>query len=376
MSTSTGHSSTGHSSTGHSSTGHSSTGHSSTGHSITDLPPDPGSPAGRVYAGIDVSKAKLDLARSGSDAVETFANDAAGIARIVEVLAALGPALSAVVVESTGGLERPLVEALLDAGLPVALVQPGRVRYFAKGLGILAKTDRIDARVLRRFGELAAPRLLERRSKHEAELRDLVACRRQLVQTRAQQYNRRSSTFSRAALRSIDAVVAALDRQVGSLDKQIRRLLDADDRSGKRRLPRDDFKHLDGLLRGVPGVGPALSAAVAAELRELGRVDRQRACALAGVAPFNDDSGTVKGKRSIRGGRTALRCVLYMAALSAMRCNPVIRAFAARLKAAGKAGKVVVTACMRKLLTLINAMARDGLTWDQLDVVKKLATNG
>jgi transposase len=332
-----------------------------------------GSPAGRIYAGIDVSKAKLDLARSGSDAVETFANDAAGIARIVEVLAALGPALSVVVVESTGGLERPLVEALLDAGLPVALVQPGRVRYFAKGLGVLAKTDRIDALVLRRFGELAAPRLLERRSKHQAELRDLVACRRQLVQTRAQQYNRRSSTFSKAALRSIDAVVGALDRQVESLDRQvesldrqIRRLLDAD----------DDFKHLDGLLRGVPGVGPALSATIAAELRELGRVDRQRACALAGVAPFNDDSGTVKGKRSIRGGRTSLRCVLYMAALSAMRSNPVIRAFAARLKAGGKAGKVVVTACMRKLLTLINAMVRDGLTWDQLDIVKKLATNG
>ena len=362
MSTSTDPSSAGPSSAGPSSAGPSGAGPSG-------LPSDRGtggSPAGRIYAGIDVSKAKLDLARSGSDAVETFANDAAGIARIVEVLAALGPALSVVVVESTGGLERPLVEALLDAGLPVALVQPGRVRYFAKGLGVLAKTDRIDALVLRRFGELAAPRLLERRSKHQAELRDLVACRRQLVQTRAQQYNRRSSTFSKAALRSIDAVVGALDRQVESLDRQIRRLLDAD----------DDFKHLDGLLRGVPGVGPALSATIAAELRELGRVDRQRACALAGVAPFNDDSGTVKGKRSIRGGRTSLRCVLYMAALSAMRSNPVIRAFAARLKAGGKAGKVVVTACMRKLLTLINAMVRDGLTWDQLDIVKKLATNG
>ena len=321
-------------------------------------------PATPVYAGIDVCRDKLDLARSGSDAVETFANDAAGIGRIVELLAT--PAPTVIVIESTGGLERPLIQALLDADLPVAMVHPGRVRYFARGLGILAKTDRIDARVLRRFGELAAPRLLEKRSKHQAELRDLVVCRRQLCQTRAQQYNRRATTASKAALRSIDAVVAALNKQVESLDRQIRGLLDAD----------DEFKHLDGLLRSVPGVGPALSATIAAELGELGHTDRQRVCALAGVAPFADDSGTTRGKRRIRGGRTAVRCVLYMATLSAMRFNPVIRAFAARLKAAGKLGKVVVTACMRKLLTLINAMVRDGLRWDHLDVVKKLAPTG
>ncbi len=321
-------------------------------------------PTTPLYAGIDVSKGTLDLARSGTDAVETFPNDAAGIGRIVQLLATAAPAV--IVIESTGGLERPLVQALLDADLPVALVHPGRVRYFAKGLGILAKTDRIDARVLQRFGELAAPRLLEKRSKHQAELRDLVVCRRQLCQTRAQQYNRRGTTASKAALRSIDAVVAALDKQVESLDRQIRGLLDAD----------EEFKHLDGLLRSVPGVGPALSATIAAELGELGDVDRQRVCALAGVAPFADDSGTIRGKRHIRGGRTAVRCVLYMATLSAMRFNPVIRVFAERLKAAGKLGKVVVTACMRKLLTLINAMVRDGLRWDQLDVVKKLAPTG
>jgi transposase len=327
----------------------------------TNLPP---TPAGgqAVYVGIDVAKDKLDLDRSGSDAVEAFANDAAGIARIARLLTPLRPA--AIVIESTGGLERPLVEALLDADLPVALVHPGRVRYFAKGLGILAKTDRIDARVLRRFGELAAPRLLERRSKNQAELRDLVACRRQLCQTRAQQYNRRCATASKPALRSIDAVVKALDKQIDSLDRQIRDLLDAD----------DDFRHLDGLLRSVPGVGPTLSAAIAADLRELGQADRQRVCALVGVAPFADDSGTVKGKRCIRGGRTALRCVLYMGTLAALRFNPVIKAFARRLEAAGKVGKVVVVACMRKLLSLINAMIRDGLRWDQLDVVKKLAT--
>lgn len=328
----------------------------------TDLSPTSGAAAGQpVFVGIDVSKDKLDLARSGTDAVETFTNDAAGIARVVALLAPLKPA--AVVVESTGGLERALVEALLEAELPVALVHPGRVRYFARGLGILAKTDRIDALVLRRFAELAAPRLLEKRSKNHGELAALVACRRQLCATRAQQYNRRSATANKAALKSIDAVVKALGTQIDSLEKQIRDLLDAD----------DDFKHLDALLRSVPGVGPTLSAAIVADLAELGHADRQRVCALVGVAPFPDDSGTIKGRRSIRGGRADLRCVLYMGTLAAIRCNPVISAFAARLKAAGKLAKVVIVACMRKLVSLLNAMVRDGLSWDELHVVKKLS---
>lgn len=318
-----------------------------------------------LYVGIDVSKDKLDLARSDADGVASFANDAAGIAAIVRRLAEAGPALAVVVIEATGGLERPLLEALLDAGLPAALVHPGRVRYFARALGILAKSDRIDGRVLLRFGQLAGPRLAEKRSKNQAELADLVACRRQLASTRAQQLNRRGTTASKAALRSLDAVVAALDTQVESLDQKIRELIDAD----------DDFRHLDKLLRSVPGVGPTLSATLAAELRELGDADRRELAALAGVAPYDDQSGRRDGPRRIRGGRTALRCVLYMATLAAMRFNPVIRSFAQRLRAAGKAGKVVVVACMRKLLTLINAMVRDGLAWDQLEVVKRLATN-
>jgi transposase len=160
-------------------------------------------------------------------------------------------------------------------------------------------------------------------------------------------------------------VIRTLDKQVDRLDKQIRALIDAD----------DDFRHLDGLLRSVPGVGPTLSATLAAELRELGDADRKEIGALAGVAPFNRDSGHVNGKRSIRGGRTAVRCVLYMATVAATRFNPVIKAFSDRLKAAGKPGKVRIVACMRKLPTLLNAMARDGLTWDQLDVVKKLAVH-
>jgi transposase len=319
-----------------------------------------------IFVGVDVAKDKLDLARSDSDdRVWTFANDPAGVAAIVKDLAAAAAAAgpATVVVEATGGLERPLVDALLEAGLPVALVHPGRVRYFARGLGLLAKTDRIDARVLARFGQLAAPRLAERRSKGQAELQALIVCRRQLSTTRAQQANRLGATTAKPARKAIEKVMDALDKQVGSLDNQIRDLIDAD----------DDFKHLDGLLQSVPGVGPVLSATLAAELRELGDADRRQIGALAGVAPFNHDSGRLAGKRSIRGGRTAVRCALYMAAIAAARFNPVIRTFSDRLRAAGKVNKVRIVACMRKLLTLLNAMVRDGLTWDQLDVVKKLA---
>jgi len=193
-------------------------------------PPPPGAaaPAG-IVVGIDVCKERLDLARSDTgDRVVTFANDAAGIAAVVRLLLAAPAPVAAVVIESTGGLERPLVEALLEAGLPVALVHPGRVRHFAKGLGVESKTDRIDARVLVRFGQLAAPRLAERRSRNEAELRDLLACRRQLTVTRTQQSNRRGATASRAALKAIDAVIKALDRQIASLDEQVRALVDAE----------------------------------------------------------------------------------------------------------------------------------------------------
>jgi transposase len=319
-------------------------------------------PADGPHVGIDVAKDKLDLARSDSVAPATFPNDPAGIGRIVELMVKARPAV--IVVEATGGLERPLVEALLEAGLPVALVHPGRVRHFARGLGILSKTDRIDAVVLMRFGQLAAPRLAEKRSKNRTELEALVVCRRQLCVTRAQQSNRRASTASKAALKSIDAVLGTLDKQIDSLDGQIRDLVDAD----------DDFKHLDSLLQSVPGVGPTLSATLAAELGELGKADRRQVGALAGVAPFNHDSGRLRGRRSVRGGRAAVRCVLYMGALTAMRVNPLIKSFAARLRAAGKLNKVIIVACMRKLLSLINAMVRDGLRWDQLDVVKKLST--
>jgi transposase len=315
---------------------------------------------GSLFVGIDVAKDKLDLARSDSDQILTLINDPDGIRQIVDSLRSTPPAT--IVVEATGGLERPLLDALLDADLPVALVNPGHVRHLAIGLGILAKTDAIDARVLVEFARLAAPRLLEKRSTHQAELDALVTCRRQLTHVRTEQTNRRQTTSSKSAKKAIDAVVKTVNQQIKELNEKIRKLIESD----------EDMHSIDKRLRSVPGVGAVVSSTILAELNELGSTDRQRVSALVGVAPFNRDSGQMKGKRSIRGGRASVRSVLYMAALTAIRCNPVIRRFAQRLQKAGKLSKVTITACMRKLLTLLNAMIRDQLTWQQLNVVKNL----
>jgi transposase len=311
-----------------------------------------------VFVGIDVAKDKLDLARSDSTHILSVANDPKGIATIIGSLADASP--RCIVVEATGGLERPIVDALLEATLPVALVNPGNVRHLARGLGILAKTDAIDARVLMVFAQKAQPRLSQKRSKNQSELDSLVTCRRQLLHVRTEQSNRRLSTASAKAKKAIDAVLKVLDAQIKSLDKQIDDLIDGD----------DEMRRTSELLRSVPGVGPTLSATLMAELDELGNTDRRKIGALVGVAPFNHDSGRFKGQRAIRGGRPTVRSVLYMATLAAMRCNPLIKVFAQRLKAAGKRNKVVIVACMRKLLALLNAMLRENLTWNQLKLVK------
>ena len=324
----------------------------------------PDGPAQPLTVGIDVAKDKFDLAFSDARPRQTLANDPAGIRRAVALL----EGAELIVVESTGSLQRPLVEALLDAARPVALVHPKRVRHLARALGLEAKTDPIDAEVLVRFGQVAKPRLSEQRSRNQAQAQALVVCRRQLAVTRVQQHNRLSSiaplggAATGAAANAIRAVIRTLDKQIDTLDRKIRKLIEAD----------DDFKHLDGLLQSVPGVGPGLSATLAAELRELGNTNRRQVGALAGVAPFACDSGRHSGRRMIRGGRTAVRCVLYMATIAAIRCNPVIRAFSDRLSRAAKPAKVRIVACMRKLLTLLNAMVRAGLRWEQLDVVRKL----
>ena len=312
-----------------------------------------------LFVGIDVAKDKLDLARSDSGEILTVAHDPDGIRRLVDSLSKKPPST---IVEATGGLERAVLDALLDAGLPVALVNPGHVRHFAKGIGILAKTDAIDARVLVEFARLASPRLAQKRSANQAELDALVTCRRQLIHVRTEQINRRQSTSSKPARKAIDAVLTAVNKQIQDLDRQIKKLIESD----------DDFNSIDKLLRSVPGVGEVLSATILAELNELGSTDRRRVSSLVGIAPFNCDSGRMNGKRTIRGGRASVRSVLYMATIAAIRFNPVIKSFARRLQKAGKLSKVTITACMRKLLTLLNAMVRDNLTWEQLNVVKAL----
>ena len=316
-----------------------------------------------LLIGIDVAKDKLDLARSDNDDVVTFNNDDAGIKQLVRAMKSAAPKL--IVVEATGGYERPALNALLDVDLPVALVNPSRVRHLAKALGILAKTDAIDAKVLVELARHAQPRLAQKTPQIQAELDALVACRRQLCKTRTEQTNRRGVTSSKHARKAIDAVIKTINQQIDSLDEQIRKLIDAD----------DHFNRMDKIIRSVPGVGAVLSATLLASLAELGTTDRRQVGALVGVAPFNRDSGRLKGTRAIRGGRADIRSTLYMATLAATRCNPVIRTFYQRLKANGKRSKVALTACMRKLLTLLNAMIRDGLHWHQLKIVQNLTNN-
>jgi transposase len=285
-------------------------------------------------------------------------NTSPDIDTLVRQLRELAPAC--IVVESTGGPERTLLAALLDAELPVAMVNPANVRHLAKGLGILAKTDAIDARVLARFAELATPRLLEKRSEIQVELNALVTCRRQLVKSKTEQTNRLGTTTSKTARKALNAVLATLEKQIAKLDRQIRDHIDSD----------DQWKHLDELIQSAPGAGPGLAATLVANVPELGKTDHRELAALIGVAPFNHDSGRFKGKRAIKGGRADVRSVLFMATVAAMRCNPVIKALADRLLAAGKLWKVAVVACMRKFLILLNTMARENLKWHQLNLVK------
>jgi len=313
-----------------------------------------------IFAGIDVSKHKLDLAQTGIQQVASFTNDTAGVAQLVELLLKAPPKL--IVVEATGGLERPVIDALLDANLPVHRANPKHVRYYALSLGILAKTDPIDAHVIERYAAQLSPRLLQKRSEKQVELEALVTCRRQLLHVRTEQSNRLGQTSSKSARQSIKAVLKTIEKQLKSLDKQIRQLIEAD----------DDMNDIDKLLRSVPGIGKVASSTLLCEMSELGKMDRGQAAALVGVAPFNRESGRFKGKRVIRGGRTAVRSVLYMSAVCAIRFNPILRAFAQRLQKVGKAPKVIITAAMRKLVCILNAMVREGLRWDQLNIVKKL----
>jgi transposase len=311
------------------------------------------------WIGVDVAKDTLDVAYASGAGTErrSVANDRVGHSLLIDNLPSQTEAR--VVVEATGGYERALVTALVEAGYRVAVVNPRQVRDFAKALGILAKTDRIDALVLARFGEQVQPRLLEEDPATRAELMQLVARRRQLIDLRTMESNRLAQATARAAQKSIRHVLKLLEKEVDQLEAEIARLLASD----------DDWRAKVELLSSVPGVAKVTSATLVAEVPELGRLNRQAIAALVGLAPFNDDSGRHRGLRRICGGRSSVRHVLYMAALSARRCNPVIQAFAKRLAAQGKKPKVVIAACMRKLLVILNTMLKNNTYWNPSQIL-------
>jgi transposase len=304
-----------------------------------------------TFVGIDIAKDSLDIHSLPAGDWAQVPNNNLGHQELLRQLPESGTCL--VVVEATGGYERRLVAELAAAGQQVAIVNPRQVRDFAKALGILAKTDRIDASVIARFGQQVRPRPLVEGHEKQAELSQLVVRRRQLVELRTAETNRTERGASQAIRRSIQKVIDTLNKQIKQVEKSILSLVESD----------DVWKNKAELLQSTPGVGKTTAATLLADLPELGTLNRQQIAALVGLAPFNRDSGQFKGKRSIWGGRASVRSTLYMAALTAKRCNPIIRAFAERLSSHGKKPKVVITACMRKLLVILNTMVKNQTHW-------------
>jgi transposase len=306
------------------------------------------------FIGIDVSKAKLDLAFDEQPTQAIVSNDPKGIEEVVELLPE--PKSCLVVIEATGNYERALVVGLVDAGHVVSVVNPRQVRDFAKAIGKLAKTDKIDARVIARFGKITKPRAVAKTKEMQGELDQLVTRRRQLISTRTAEKNRQGQAASKVVRKSTQRVLDAINKDIKEIDREIEKLVQSD----------DEWKDRAKLLGTMPGIGDVTSATLIAELPELGELNRQQITALVGLAPFNRDSGAMRGKRSIFGGRQSVRSALYMAALSARRCNPAIAAFAQRLQIQGKPSKVIITACMRKILVTLNTMIKSNSPWKNL----------
>jgi transposase len=304
----------------------------------------------RVVAGIDVSKGQLDVALLPGAERLRCANDSAGIGDLVKRLKA--SAVELVVMEATGGYETAVATAIAGAALRLAVVNPRQVRDFARATGRLAKTDRIDAEVIAAFGQAVAPQITALPDEDTRELGALLTRRAQLIGMRTQETNRFALTQG-AMRKQIKTHIAWLDRAIGALDTDLSAKL----RNSPAWRTRDD------LLQSLKGIGPITSGTLMSALPELGGLDRRAIAALVGLAPFNRDSGTLRGRRTIWGGRGRVRHVLYMAATSAVRSNPVIRTFYQRLIQRGKPHKVAMVACMRKMLTILNAMARTNTPW-------------
>ena len=304
------------------------------------------------FVGIDVSKARLDVAVRPSGEAWSYANDEPGIAGLLVQLQAVQPAPQLVVLEATGGLERAAVAALALAGLPVAVLNPRQVRDFAKATGRLAKTDALDAAVLAHFADALRPAPRPLPDAQSQRLAALVERRRQLVGMLTAERNRAQQTLP-AVRPHVQAHIAWLEQALHDLDRELDQTLQASPL----------WREREDLLRSVPGVGPIVSRTLLAHLPELGQGSGKRVATLVGLAPLNRDSGTWRGTRAIWGGRRQVRAVLYMATLVGVRHNPVLRAFYAQLVARGKPKKVALIACMHKLLTILHAVLRDHAPW-------------
>jgi transposase len=307
------------------------------------------------FIGIDVSKRLLEVAAYESDYQFRCANKASAFAELIAELIALRPVL--IVLEATGGLEISVTAALHAAGLPVVVINPRQVRDFAKATGQLAKTDRLDARVLAHFAAAIKPPQRPIKSKDELQLDALVGRRGQLIEMLTAEKNRRGSAATDTVRDEIQVHIDWLNERIAELDEQLKSLLKTSSL----------WQGKDDILQSVPGIGPVVSFSMIADLPELGTLNRQQISKLVGVAPLNNDSGQQSGIRHIYGGRARVRCMLYMAALSATRYNPVIKEFYQRLMAKNKLFKVAITACMRKLLAIINVMVRDNTLWKTAD---------
>ena len=306
------------------------------------------------FVGIDVSKAQLDVAVRPTGKRWTLPYDQTGIEGLIPQIVDLEPAL--VLSEATGGLELPLVAALAAAALPVVVVNPRQVRDFAKATGTLAKTDTLDAGVLAHFADAVRPEVRPLKDAETQVLNSLTARRRQVMTMLVSEKNRLGAAIGAVSPRieaHIEAHIAWLEQELSDLDKGLRQTL--------RRSP--VWREKDDLLRTVPGVGEQISLTLLANLPELGTLNRRQIAALVGVAPYNRDSGALRGKRAVWGGRSRVRAVLYMGALVASRHNPAIGDFYQRLLAAGKPKKVALVASMRKLLVVLNGMLKHGSPW-------------
>lgn len=304
-----------------------------------------------IYVGIDVSKDSLEVALRPSNTVQSFTNGEEGIAEILQLLRPQSPAL--IVLEATGKYERPMARALAVEGLPFNVINPRQARAFARATGILAKTDRIDALLLARFAETLRPEARSLKDEQTEALGELVTRRRQIVEMITAEKNRHAMATEKRVRRDIQVHIRWMEKRLDDLNDDIDQWI--------RQSPL--WREKDQLLQSVTGVGPVLASTILGSLPELGTLNRKQIAALVGVAPFNRESGRHKGKQKIQGGRSAVRSVLYMGTVAGIRSNPVLRSFYERLVAKGKPKKLALTACMRKLLVILNTMIKNGTRW-------------